>query len=156
VQQHAARAAALYSGRPSAPCFAPAPLFDLGLGAPVAAFELGQELCASADAIRMNSYLDWGEVRDAAPRRPPVDPYPRRLTSGAPRAQVVGYTLLWSIVWLAFHLFTRRFVLGVRPALSCWLTRVCALTDEPSLPTAARALLSTVRGQHQPWRQSEP
>jgi hypothetical protein len=86
VQQHAARAAALYSGRPSAPCFAPAPLFDLGLGAPVAAFELGQELCASADAIRMNSYLDWGEV--------------------------VGYTLLWSIVWLAFHLFTRRFVLG--------------------------------------------
>lgn len=67
VQQHATRAAALYSGRPSAACFAPAPLLDVGLGAPVAVFELGQELCASADAIRLNAYLDWGEVRYWAP-----------------------------------------------------------------------------------------
>ena len=69
---------ATLAGSPSATCFAPLTLVDTGLGFKLASLSVSDEFCAVAEAVRLNTYLDWSEVRPAtcnttdAPRPVPV------------------------------------------------------------------------------------
>ena len=134
---------ATLAGSPSATCFAPLTLVDTGLGFKLASLSVSDEFCAVAEAVRLNTYLDWSEVRLAPcsqqtlrARSPSARLTPRRARVDRSRVQLVQYTVAWACAWLLFHVVTRSLILVVRTRPSeagpkgawqyvSWLTRSC-------------------------------